>query len=255
MGSSDTPPPAERPGGTVSSSWQVAVCIAWDPAICKEGNWPQAAGKKRNFPGISKGFPTLGKNGNGVCVPRDCCNPWHYPNPRDPSPSVAALDQGGDPAGSRDAFGTILPYFAKTLVELEVLLVALFQLCWSCCLGSFCIGFRLSLAAVILRNRKETTDASFRGCGMLSPASGCQQERAPLAASGPYDENGPGFYSCRWAELLVGSFPAKLSKEQAVLVRKRRREALLKAPKPPSRREENGREICKARGNEACKEE
>lgn len=25
--------------------------------------------KKRNFPGISKGFPTLGKNGNGGCVP------------------------------------------------------------------------------------------------------------------------------------------------------------------------------------------
>lgn len=25
--------------------------------------------KKRNFPGISKGFPTLGKNGNSGCVP------------------------------------------------------------------------------------------------------------------------------------------------------------------------------------------
>lgn len=53
----------------------------------------------------------------------------------------------------------------------------------------------------------------------------------------------------------MGSFPAKLSKEQAVLLGKRRRGALLKAPKPPNRREENGREICKARGNEACKEE
>lgn len=144
---------------------------------------------------------------------------------------------------------------SQALVELEVLLVAPSQLCWSCSLRSFCAGFCLRLAAVTLRNRKETTDASFRGCGMLSPASGCQQERAPLAASGPYDENGPGFYGCRWAELLVGSFPAKLSKEQAVLSGERRRGALLNALKPPSRREENGREICKARGNEACKEE
>lgn len=58
------PPPremAERPGRAVCSSWQVAVFIAWDPAICKEGNWPQAAGKKKKFPRNFQRFSHPGK--------------------------------------------------------------------------------------------------------------------------------------------------------------------------------------------------
>lgn len=47
------------------SHWHIAAFIA----ICKEGNWPQAAGEKRRFLGISKSFPTLGKNGNSECEP------------------------------------------------------------------------------------------------------------------------------------------------------------------------------------------
>lgn len=109
-----------------------------------------------------------------------------------------------------------------------------------------------ALQQVTLRNRKETTDASFRGCGMLSPTSGCQHERAPLASSGPNEENRPVLYGCRWAELLVGSFPAKLSEEKEVSAGEKEREEE-KGPKPPSRREENGREICEARGKEALR--
>lgn len=55
-------------------------------------------------------------------------------------------------------------------------------------------------------------------------------------------------------EVLGGHFPGKLSEEQ-VVSQEKGRGALLKALKPPSRREENGRDVCKARGNEACREQ
>lgn len=49
-----------------------------------------------------------------------------------------------------------------------------------------------------------------------------------------------------------GKFPSKAERRERGFLREKEREEE-KGPKPPSRREENGREICKARGKEALR--
>lgn len=111
-----------------------------------------------------------------------------------------------------------------------------------------------ALQQVTLRNRKETTDASFRCCGMLSPASGCQHKRAPLASSGPNEENRPVLYGCRWAELLVGSFPAKLSEEKEVFSGKRRGKRR-RARNLPAGGKKMAERFARQEGRRLCEEE
>lgn len=84
------------------SGWEAAGFGAWDPAICEEGSWPQAAGREisQEFPKI---FPPWERNGSGACVHTlGLRQPLVLQDPvrgGDPSPRVTAPGWGWDPAG------------------------------------------------------------------------------------------------------------------------------------------------------------
>lgn len=126
-----------------------------------------------------------------------------------------------------------------------------------CLLGQRFSGFHLSHAVVTLRSGGETTNASFWCCGMLSVGLGCQQEAAPLLLWSLQGKRlGKTGLACMAAagQSCLGDVSQQ---GRAKSTGKRRRDSAEgiecehRPQKPPSRREENGREICKARGNEA----
>lgn len=157
--------------------------------------------RKRNLPGVSQNFPTLGKKwkwcvcAHTVTAATPCaarsCERWR-PQPQSDSPGLGL-------GSHRGWFGYNLAAFGE------------------CLLGQRFFGFHLSHAAVTLRSDGETTNASFRSCGMLAVGLGCQQEAAPLLLRSlqgkQLGKNGSCLYGCCWTELSGGCFPAKPSKE------------------------------------------